>query len=105
MCAGFRVGGGFRYRWRSDDGAQEFGSEGEFVEIDAPHRLVHTERMEGFEGHAVETTEFVADGTGTLYITTIAYPNEETRDAALASGMTEGMSISYDRLEAILATL
>lgn len=98
-----RVGGAFRYRWRSEDGATEFGTEGEILEVDPPHRLVHSERMDGFDGVAIETTEFVADGDGTAYSTTIRYPTEAARDAALASGMTEGMSAGYDRLEAVVA--
>src|SRR5580700_7229703 len=42
-----REGGAYRYLWRSDDGAHEFGSEGVYLEISAPHRIVQTQRMFG----------------------------------------------------------
>jgi uncharacterized protein YndB with AHSA1/START domain len=38
-----RVGGKYRWRWRSDDGGKEFGFHGAFNEVNAPVRLVHTE--------------------------------------------------------------
>ncbi len=33
---------------------------------------------------------------------TIRYDSEETRDAVLKFGMTDGVAVSYDRLEALL---
>ena len=44
-----RVGGTYRHVWRSDENGAEFGFRGEYREISAPTRLVHTERMEGAE--------------------------------------------------------
>ena len=38
-----RVGGRYRWRWKSDTGAQEFGFSGEFREVEPPSKLVHTE--------------------------------------------------------------
>lgn len=98
-----RVGGRFHYQFKAEDGSAEFGIQGAFTEIDAPRLLVHTEEMEGFDGISIETTEFIADGDGTLYVTTLKYPTEEARDAAAASGMAEGMAASYDRMEGLLA--
>jgi len=37
-----RVGGAFRWRWRSDEG-QEFGFHGVFRVVEPPSKLVHTE--------------------------------------------------------------
>src|SRR5262245_1419894 len=38
-----RVGGKYRWRWRSDEGGQEFGFTGEVLEV-APHaKIVHTQ--------------------------------------------------------------
>ena len=36
---------------------------------------------------------------GTLLSVVITFPDAETRDAVLATGMTDGMEISYARLE------
>lgn len=36
---------------------------------------------------------------------TIVYSSSEARDGALRTGMTEGMSVGYDRLMELLATL
>ena len=44
------------------------------------------------------------DGKTTL-TTTILYPSKEARDRALASGMSDGASVSYDRLEKYLRTM
>ena len=38
-----RVGGRYRWRWRSDKDASEFGFAGTFCEVQPPSRLVHTQ--------------------------------------------------------------
>src|SRR5262249_47509310 len=38
-----RVGGGYRWRWRSDEDGKEFGFHGEFLEVAPPARLVQIE--------------------------------------------------------------
>lgn len=98
-----RAGGRFDYHWTAEDGSGAFGIQGAFVEVDAPRLLVHTEEMEGFDGVSVETTQFTADGTGTAYVTTLRYATQEARDAALASGMADGMAASYDWLDDVMA--
>jgi uncharacterized protein YndB with AHSA1/START domain len=47
-----RVGGTYRYTWRNDADGSEFSATGVWKEIVAPARLVHTERMEGFDGES-----------------------------------------------------
>jgi uncharacterized protein YndB with AHSA1/START domain len=95
-----RVGGSFRYVWRNDENGTEFGVQGEFREIDAPNRIVNVERMDGVPGQAATTTLFEKRGNGTAFSITIEFESKELRDSALASGMTGGMSMSYDRLDA-----
>jgi hypothetical protein len=36
---------------------------------------------------------------------TVLYSSREARDAALATGMTEGVAVSFDRLEALLGSM
>ena len=45
-----RVGGGFRWRWRSDQDASEFGFAGTFREVQPGSRLVHTEAYDPGHG-------------------------------------------------------
>ncbi len=95
-----RVGGRFRYVWRSDAGGSEFSMTGTYREIVAPERTIHTEAFEGTDmGEALVTTVFAETGDRTMMTMTISYPSREVRDAAIATGMTEGMEMSYARLE------
>ena len=99
-----RVGGAWRFVWRKSDG-MEMAMTGTYREVMPPERLVSTERW-GPDWpetvNAVVLTEAAGQTTITL---TITYPTKEARDAALATGMKEGMEPSYARLDSLLATL
>ena len=99
-----RVGGAWRFVWRKSDG-MEMAMTGTYREVMPPERLVSTERW-GPDWpetvNAVVLTEAAGQTTITL---TITYPTKEARDAALATGMKEGMDPSYARLDSLLATL
>lgn len=100
------VGEKYRYEWeRADSGADRFGFEGELLESTPPHRSVTTERMIGVpgEGTVNELTLTPVDG-GTLLTLVMTFPDAQTRDAVLATGMTDGMETSYARLEAQVLT-
>ena len=45
-----RVGGSYRWRWRSDTDGKEFGFAGTFREVQPPSRLVHTEAIRSRHG-------------------------------------------------------
>ena len=95
-----KPGGKIRYEW-SDGNGGGFYLTGEFIELDAPHRIVHVERMhlpDPTPDNRIETT-FVKDGNGTLMTMRMTLPNEETRKMMLATGMDQGMEASYVRLE------
>jgi uncharacterized protein YndB with AHSA1/START domain len=94
-----RIGGRYRYVWRNDENGTEFGAQGEFHEIHAPDRLVHAETMDGVPGKVTCTGSLITSGNGTLYTLTLQFDSRELRDSALESGMTGGMSISYERLD------
>jgi len=102
------VGGKYRYEWASDDGENRFGFEGEVLEIDPPHRSVTTELFVGDTGGmSPEPTRneltLTPQESGTLMSVVITYPSAEVRDIVLATGMTDGMETSYQRLESVLA--
>ena len=99
-----RVGGAYRYVWRKE-GQKDMGLGGVFREIDAPERLVATERFDVFwyAGEAIDTTVFVAHGEITRMKLTVLYETTEARDTATRSGMDRGMAASYERLEQMLS--
>ena len=97
-----RVGGRYRYVWRDDTDGNEFGVQGEFRQIDRRERIVHMESMDGVPGEALCTTTFEESGPQTRFTLTMLFESREVRDGALESGMTEGMSMSYDRMEDLI---
>ncbi len=95
-----RAGGTIRYEWSDGQGAG-FYLTGEFVVVEPPHRIVHVERMhlpDPTPDNRVETT-FTADGAGTLMVMRMTLPDPATREAMLATGMADGMEVSYARLD------
>ena len=52
-----RVGGAYRYRWRSEETGREFGSAGVHTAVEPFMRIVTSERMEGFDGEAKGETD------------------------------------------------
>ncbi|MEQ1761915.1 MAG: SRPBCC family protein [Pyrinomonadaceae bacterium] len=104
-----RVGGQYRWRWRNDENGQEFGFTGEVLELSPHEKIVHTQVFDpgdlgfamGGEPSIVTVTFQEADGF-TSVATTIKYASKADRDEAFASGMTDGMEISYQRLDGVL---
>lgn len=114
-----RVGGRWRFVVRSE--GMEVGFHGEYLEIDAPRRLVNTEIYEGVpdakpgeispeewtaleewaeggDAPVLDMTLEEADGVTTMKLLA-THASREVRDAILESGMETGMQVSYDRLE------
>ena len=81
-----RVGGRYRYVWRSDENGTEFGVRGEYREIAAPERIVHTETMDGMDGEVLCTQTLVESGARTTMSLTMVFASKEARDGALESG-------------------
>lgn len=98
------VGGTYRYEWEREDGDGRFGFTGTLVESVEPHRAVTTESMIGLDGPSTlnELTLTPVDG-GTLLVLVVTYPDATVRDSILATGMTDGMEVSYQRLESLIA--
>lgn len=100
----FRVGGSWRFVNRHPKGEAAFY--GEYREIDPPGRVVFTEIFEQFpDSVSVVTAELSDEGGKTRLTATVSYPSLEVRDMVIASGMSRGAGISYDRLEDLLAGL
>jgi uncharacterized protein YndB with AHSA1/START domain len=99
-----RVGGKWRFVNRHPNGEAAFY--GEYLELAPPTRMVFTEIFEPFpDSVSVVTSELTAEGRKTRLTATVRYPSAEVRDMVLATGMSQGAGISYDRLEDLVARL
>jgi uncharacterized protein YndB with AHSA1/START domain len=97
-----RVGGDYLYGWEHpDQPGAGFEIGGTYKEIAPPGRIVHVERFMGHE--SLCTLELSEKGGKTTMTYTMDFHTKESRDAALATGMTGGMEQSYERLEQLVA--
>lgn len=107
-----RPGGKYRWRWRSDEDGQEFGFFGAFIEVDEPAMLSHDEYYDpGDFGGAMPNDKparirvsFTEENGVTTLVSLMDFGSKEARDAAVSTGMTDGMEVSYQRLEALFAS-
>lgn len=106
-----RIGGTFRWRWQNEADESEFGFHGEFLAVETPSLLRHTQAFDPGtlggtmgDGEAIVTVTFTEDDKGVTTVSTlIDYGSNESRDAALSTGMTDGMEQSYQLLDELLA--
>ena len=103
-----RVGGRYRWRWRNDEDGSEFGFTGTFREVQ-PTRIVHTEAYDPGtladdfpKNDALVTVTFSEEGGVTTITSLMDFGSKETRDAAMATGMTDGMEQSYQLMDRLL---
>ena len=99
-----RPGGGWHYVWRKSDGT-EMEMRGVHREITPPERLVSTESWGGDWPETLNTLVLSEKDGKTTITQTILYPSKQARDAALQTGMKDGMAQSFDRLEQYLRKL
>lgn len=101
-----RAGGKYRYGWRHEKG-REMAMGGQFIEVTPPERIVQTEQFDDpwYPGEMTATMELHEEGGRTVMTMRLVYSTPEGRSAAMKTPMTDGMSIGYDRLAAILAEL
>jgi uncharacterized protein YndB with AHSA1/START domain len=111
-----RVGGKYRYVWRNGADGSEFGSYGEHLELETHQKIVTSERMDGLDGQPIDHANPVEAGDPSINTLTLAeaggrttlriamvFPSKEIRDIAVQSGMSDGMAMSYDMLDGVLA--
>lgn len=105
------VGGRYRWRWRHEANGQEFGFTGEILEVELHRKLVHTQLFDSGDDSlgsmgaepTIITVTFTESGGLTLVTTQLQYASQADRDAALSTGMTDGMELSYQSLDKALA--
>ena len=99
-----RAGGEWHFVWRRSNGTQ-MEMRGVYLEIVPPERLVSTESWGADWPETVNTLRLVEEDGRTTMTQTILYPSKDARDAATKTGMKDGATQSYDRLEAYLSSM
>ena len=99
-----RPGGAWHFLWRRADGS-EMEMRGVYREIAPPERLVHTEVWGGDWPETLNTLVLSEEDGKTTITNIVLYPSKEARDAALKTGMKDGVSVSFDRLAEYLRTM
>ena len=99
-----RPGGQWHFVWRRPNG-EEMEMRGEYREIDPPERIVNTESWGGEWPETLNTLILTEHDGQTTITQRVLYPSPDARDAALGTGMKDGASISYARLETYLRTV
>jgi uncharacterized protein YndB with AHSA1/START domain len=92
-----RPGGAWHFVWRRADGTQ-MEMRGVYREITPPERLVSTESWGGDWPETINTLVLSEENGKTTMTNTVLYPSKEARDAALKTGMKDGVAASFDRL-------
>ncbi len=107
----FKVGGYWRYVMIGPDGV-EYPSEGMFVEIDPPNRLVSTDQFKedyvapaggGTPAGILVTLIFEDVGDETEVTVRISHPTAEIRKKQEGMGILTGWNSTIDELDAYLA--
>ena len=99
-----RVGGAWHFVWREPDG-KPLEMRGVYREIVPFERLVNTESWGADWPEALSTLILTEKDGKTTMECTMLYPTKEARERALATGMKEGWSQSYDRLDEYLPVM
>jgi len=102
-----RPGGTFRIEWSHKDGSF-MAMTGTYREVSPPERIVDVEVFDEawHPGEAVNTIVFLEEEPGVTTVTlTTRFDTKEARDIAVATGMTDGMGVSYEVLDRVLAEL
>ncbi len=106
MVVGTKPGDKHLTSWAptGDTPGEAFGFEGEVLLVDEPSRAVTTERMQGVpEPETINDLNLYEENGATLVTLVIEYPDKDTRDMILATGMVDGMEVSYERLDELVA--
>ncbi len=102
-----RPGGTYRWAWNGPDGKLTMSMSGAYREVVPYERSVRTERFDIAGAPAgseqIVTLTLSEQGGVTNMSIRVTHSSKANRDAALASGMEQGMSAGYANLDALLA--
>lgn len=106
-----RVGGKYRWQWKSREDGKQFGFFGTFTEVNAPSKLTHDEYFDpGDVGGdmpvgdpCIVSVELSEQNGVTTLVCNMTFASKEAREDAVSTGMTDGMEYSYTRLDDLFA--
>jgi uncharacterized protein YndB with AHSA1/START domain len=110
-----RVGGKYRWHWKNREDGSGFGFVGTFTELNAPSKVTHEQYfVPGDAGAGVTgdmptgdpcivSLELNEQNGVTTLVCNMTFASKEARDAAVSTGMTDGMEYSYTRLDELVA--
>ena len=100
----FDATAGGRWKYEFSAQGQAFGFHGVFHTVDPDRLIIQTFEFSGAPGAAgIGATTFEeVEGRTRLSVHEV-YPSVESRDAAMASGMEDGIIEGYERLDELLA--
>lgn len=106
-----RVGGRYRWQWRNRTDGTQFGFFGTFREVTAPSKLVHDQYFDPGDNQfampvgepCIVSLELSERNGVTTLVCNMTFASKEARDAALSTGMADGMEYSYTRLDGLVA--
>ena len=78
---------------------------GTYKEVAPPERVVTTESWGEPWPETINTVSLTEKNGKTTLTMTVLYPSKEARDAALKTGMKDGMTQSFDRLAEYLQAM
>src|SRR5690606_10004091 len=90
----------------SKPGVPDMGLTGTFLEVAPPERLVATELFDDdwTGGDTTVTTTFADNAGATVMTQTVKYSTTAARDAAVKTGMVDGMEAGYRKLDQLLTS-
>lgn len=98
-----RPGGDWRYVARDADG-NELAWRGVYREISVPERIVSSEVFEGFpDAESLNTMTLTESAGVTMLQTLVRHTSRENRDGHVQSGMEDGMQLTFNQLDDLLA--
>lgn len=99
-----RVGGAWRYVSRGP-GGEVMTQYGVYREVEAPRRLVCTERFvdQSFAGESLITAVLEDRGERTTLRSTVLFPSPQARELVLSRSMERGLGEGFRRLDRVLA--
>ena len=106
-----RVGGKYRWQWKSREDEKQFGFFGTFIEVDSPSKLTHEEYYDPGDASfampvgdpCLVSLELSEHNGVTTLVCNMKFASKEARDGAVSTGMTDGMEHNYAHLDDVLA--
>jgi uncharacterized protein YndB with AHSA1/START domain len=95
----FKVGGKWRYIDHGKNGDENHAFNGEFKEIDEPHKITRTFEYEPWAGHILVESGTLEPQNGKTLMTAVSkYENLQDLEGMVNSGMERGATAGLDRL-------